>query len=139
MMKKLKLSPVQRDLLKKENRIKRMLSAKKRKNYRNIDPISAYSCLLLVGIDVDIESNPFVLERFLKALAFIKRLAEDRETAFWNGLWDKAHDPEFMMYSGLKSCPHWETQCASSMAKRAIRAFCSQFRQCGVTSLSGAI
>lgn len=96
MMKKLKLSPVQRDLLKKENRIKRMLSAKKRKNYRNIDPISAYSCLLLVGIDVDIESNPFVLERFLKALAFIKRLAEDRETAFLNGLWDKAHDPEFM-------------------------------------------
>jgi len=41
-------------------------------------------------------------------------------------------------YSGRKSCPHWETQCASSIAKRAISILSRRAMKPSVTSLSGA-
>jgi hypothetical protein len=40
-------------------------------------------------------------------------------------------------YSGRKSCPHWATQCASSMAKSARRARSSWARNPSPTSRSG--
>ncbi len=41
-------------------------------------------------------------------------------------------------YSGRKSWPHCDTQCASSMANRAIRAWSSKSRQRSVKRRSGA-
>ncbi|CFP69318.1 Uncharacterised protein [Bordetella pertussis] len=41
-------------------------------------------------------------------------------------------------YSGRKSCPHCETQCASSMANRAMRPRSSNCRQRSVSRRSGA-
>ena len=41
-------------------------------------------------------------------------------------------------YSGRKSCPHWETQCASSTTNRPIRARRSRSRKPGEANRSGA-
>lgn len=96
MMKKPKLNPVQRDLLKKINRLERRLSAKKREDYSRTDLVDAYACLLFIGAEVGIERNPFTLERFLKVAACIKQLIQDRRNACISELWEKAHDPEFV-------------------------------------------
>ena len=41
-------------------------------------------------------------------------------------------------YSGRKSCPHWETQCASSTTNRPIRACRRRSRKPGEAKRSGA-
>ena len=41
-------------------------------------------------------------------------------------------------YSGRKSCPHWDTQCASSTTNRPIRALRSRSRKPGEANRSGA-
>ena len=45
---------------------------------------------------------------------------------------------ESWMYSGRKSCPHCDTQWASSMANRPMRERSSKSRKRGVISRSGA-
>lgn len=96
MMKKPKQNPVQRDLLEKMNRLARRLSAKKLEDFSRTDLVDVFYCLSSVCAEVRNESNPFVLEKFLKVTARINQLVQDKRDACINKLLENDHDPEFM-------------------------------------------
>ena len=96
MMKKLKLNPVQRDLLEKMNRLARRLSAKKLEDCSRTDLVDVFDCLSSFCAEVRNESNPFVLEKFLTVMARIKQVIQDKNDACIKKLLENDHDPEFM-------------------------------------------